>query len=698
MEPPFLSRRASLLVSVIKALADPVRIAYAAAFFFSGVLCLLLIPRAKAFENGEVQTGLVWLLATTGGWGVLKTAYLLLPVPFGEPTYTIGLIIGFATVWAWLYFCSAYTARPFHRNPMLRRLSVALFGLVALVKLTNPLHGLYFTTTEVTDPFPHLAIEHGLLHWSATGLAYVLAAIGLFMLSELYVRSAYDTRSLSVLAGLIALPVVFDIIAVSTPLFINFIYAPIGVAIFAVGVLVVFQERLAAVSTALPDGTASVYLDDDRRIQDTSEAAKDLFPALENATSNPIADVLPAVADHLESPGAILEQGDKPRYYLLETSPVRLAGSAAQVLTFTDVTELERTRRELREKERELSTQNELYRAILSASFAFVYRVDTDRTLTFVSKPVAEVLGYDPDMLVGESIDAVAPTGGVAEQARRYTDDVLDGEAIRLRDFPLQHRDGREVFVDIQVVPIYDPAVSESERTTDDIIGAQGMVRETTDRHRREALISVINRVLRHNVRNELTVINGRAAILAEELDGQPAASAEQIVAAGNRLLSLAESARKIEQSRERSPELESHDIVPMLETAVEQIGDQYATATLSMDSPSKAMVLTKPRVTTAISELLDNAAKHSGDAPTIDIKVTTDPDWVTITIVDDGPGLPDGEREVLTTGAEDPLAHGSGLGLWLANWIVTTLDGDIEILDTVNGTTVDIRLPNANS
>ena len=685
-------------MNVIEALVDPLRIAYAAVFFLSGVLCLLLIPRAKAFENAEIRTGLVWLLATTGSWGVLKTAYLLLPAPIAEPTYAIGLVIGFATVGAWLYFCSAYTARPFHRNPTLRRLSVAVFGLVAVVKLTNPLHGLYFTATEATDPFPHLAIEHGLLHWSATGLAYVLAAIGLFMLFELYIRSAYDTRPLSVLAGLIALPVVFDIIAVSTPRFINFIYAPIGVAIFAVGVLVVFQERLAAVSTALPDGTASVYLDDDRRIQDASEAARDLFPALEHATGKPIADVLPAVADHLESPGAILEQGDEPRYYLLETNPVRLVGSAAQVLTFTDVTELERTRRDLREKERELSTQNELYRAILSASFAFVYRVDTDRSLTFVSEPVAEVLGYDPDMLVGEPIDVVAPTDDVAEQARQYTDDVLAGEAIRLRDFPLQHRDGREVFVDIQVVPIYDPSVAESERTADDTVGAQGMVRETTDRHRREALISVINRVLRHNVRNELTVINGRAAMLAEELDGQPAASAEKIVAAGNRLLNLSESARKIEQSREQSPELASHDIVPMLETAVEQIEDQYPTATLSVDSPTEAMVLTKPRVTTAISELLDNAAKHSGDAPTINIKVTTDPDWVTVTIVDDGPGLPDGEREVLRTGAEDPLAHGSGLGLWLANWIVTTLDGDIEILDTVNGTTVEIRLPNANT
>ena len=678
---------------------DPLRVAYAAVFFGSGILCLLLIPRAKAFENREIRTGLVWLLATTGTWGLLKTAYLLLPAQFGEPTYTLGLIIGFATVWAWLYFCSAYTGRPFHRNPTLRRLSVAVFGLVAVVKLSNPLHGLYFTATQVVEPFSYLAIEHGLLHWSATGLAYVLSAIGLFMIFELYVRSDYDTRPLSVLAGLIALPVGFDLVALSTPLFINFIYAPIGVAIFAVGVLVVFQERLAAVGTALPDGTASIYLDADQRIRDASAAATELFPPLDDAIGEPIAAVLPAVADHLDSHEPILQHGDdEPRYYLVETNPVRLAGSAAQVLTFTDVTELEQTRRELREKERELSEQNELYRAILSASFAFVYRVDPDRELTFVSDPVAEVLGYEPDALVGKQIDTVAPTADIAEQIRRYTDDVLAGEAIRLQDFPLQHRDGRDVFVDVQVVPVYDPSVSETERAADDIVGAQGMVREATDRHRREALISVINRVLRHNVRNELTVINGRAELLADQLDGQPAANAQEIVDAGNRLLDLSESARKIEQSREQSPKLEAHDIVPTVETAVEQIAEQYPDATLSVDTPEEAVVLTKPRVKTAFRELLDNAAKHSGDAPTVDITVAVDPDWVTITIADDGPGLPDGEREVLATGAEDPLAHGSGLGLWLANWIVTTLDGDIEILDTVTGTTVEIRLPNANT
>lgn len=76
---------------------------------------------------------------------------------------------------------------------------------------------------------------------------------------------------------------------------------------------------------------------------------------------------------------------------------------------------------------------------------------------------------------------------------------------------------------------------------------------------------------------------------------------------------------------------------------------------------------------------------------------MTVGAEWVTITVADDGPGLPAGEREVLETGAEDPLAHGSGLGLWLAHWIVTTLDGDVEILDTARGTTIEVSLPRAD-
>jgi len=85
------------------------------------------------------------------------------------------------------------------------------------------------------------------------------------------------------------------------------------------------------------------------------------------------------------------------------------------------------------------------------------------------------------------------------------------------------------VYSDIRVVPLYEPSVPNEERTAEDIVGAQGMVRETTDRHRREGLISVINRVLRHNVRNKLSVINGYAEILANDLNAPKKSSNQPI-------------------------------------------------------------------------------------------------------------------------------------------------------------------------
>ena len=122
-----------------------------------------------------------------------------------------------------MYFCSAYTGRDYHENATARRLSAAVFLAVVSAKVTNPIHERYFTTTEVTVPFEHLAIEHGLFHWGATGLSY-----------ELYAESGYDTRPLALLTGLLAFPIVLGLVALLTPRLVSVIYAPLGVAAFAV--------------------------------------------------------------------------------------------------------------------------------------------------------------------------------------------------------------------------------------------------------------------------------------------------------------------------------------------------------------------------------------------------------------------------------------------------------------------------------
>lgn len=673
---------------------NPVGWAYVGLFGFSGLVCFLAIPRAQKFEDLEIHRGLVWLLGTTGAWAAFKVAFFLAPDPFRGAAYTIGLVFGFATVWAWLYFCSAYTDRVYHRDRVVRWLSVGIFASVVSVKLTNPLHGLYFTTREATVPFEYLVIEHGILHWSVTGLSYVLAAVGMFMVFERYLESGYDAKPLAALTGLLGLPVALDVAALTTAQVINVIYAPLGVAVFAIGVLFVFRQQFIAVQTTTRGDDLSVYVDDGGRIRDYSRAVPSVFPELEGAVGEELSTAHPSLAEAIESDEQVLthDTGDETRYYFVSTSGVTLGDSNARAILLSDVTESERQRRALIERERELDEQNELYRAIIDASFDFMSRLDPDGRFTHVSAPVEDFLGYTAEELDGQPITFVVADNDAVERAQTQLDRIFEGETIQVRDFPLETKAGTTVYADIRGTPVYDGSVPTGDRTPDDVVGIQLMTRDATDRRQREGLISVINRVLRHNLRNEMTVISGYAELLESELDGEQAAKAHVIGSTANRLLDLSESAQVIEENRELSADLEPTDIVPVVERVVTQLETKYPEASVSVGAPETATAETLPRIEIALWELVDNAAKHGGERPSIDIGVTVDPAVVRVRIEDDGPGIPEIERSVLVSGEETQLAHGRGLGLWLVRWITTNLEGDVDATET--GTIVELRLP----
>jgi len=328
---------------------EPAAVAYPAVFGLASLACFVAIPRARGVEAADVRRGLVWLLWTTGGWALLKLGFLTLPAPFREPAYTAGLVLGFATVWAWLYFCSAYAGRSYHRNRTLRRLGTGVFLGVVCIKLTNRLHGLYFTTREASEPFAHLAIEHGVFHWAVTGLSYALAAVGIFVLFELYHESGYDTRLLAVLTLLLGLPIAVDILAYTTPVLIGTIYAPLGVALFVIGVLFVYERRFLAVQSTGDDEDPVVFLDDEYVIRDYTPAAVETFPALEGALGKQLGDRLPEVADALAVDEQVLayERSDGTNYYLVSQTELTLGDAEGSLVLFSDITTAEKRQREL---------------------------------------------------------------------------------------------------------------------------------------------------------------------------------------------------------------------------------------------------------------------------------------------------------------------------------------------------------------
>lgn len=369
---------------------------------------------------------------------------------------------------------------------------------------------------------------------------------------------------------------------------------------------------------------------------------------------------------------------------------------------FTDLiaqmvgSEIARKRRQeaLDERERELEERRELYRAVIDASFDMVFRFDADGVYTYHSPGSEELLGYSPDELLGERYTFLLPNEAVAEKAETLFERVLAGETVEEPYLPLETAAGDIIYVDIRVTPIYAADVPAAERTPDDVVALQGMTHDATERKRREQLNNVLSRVLRHNLRNDMGIVRGYAETLKKRTSAENRELVERILGTADHLLQLGDTARRLEEHVTDSAETEPIDVVPMVSETIDQLEKQYPEASVSLDAPEEALAQTAPQLKTAVWELLDNAARHSCPDPTVDVAIRVTDGQVTITVADDGPGLPEDERTVLETGEETSLVHGSGLGLWLVYWIVSSVRGEIRVSDTAGGACIALEFP----
>jgi len=343
----------------LPATVSPLFVGYVAVFVLAAVACFVSLRSVDRIEDPDTRRGLFALLLLTGGWASAHVGFLLAPtVELAVGFYTVGLIVGIAAVGPWLYFCSAYTGRTLHRDRTYRQVLLGVFLLIVAVKLTNPIHGLYYEANNATVPFAHLAISHQLLHWLVMGLAYSLSMIGYFMLLERFRQVSYDTRPLLALLGVTALPIVLDIVGFATPYLIDITYEPLGVAVFAVGVLSVYVYQFQAIQVTGGNDDPTILVDDDDRIREYNDSATELFAQLREGggIGEPLWSALPDVATATGSDGPVfaIERGEGTRYYRVSETPFAAdQPQLGRLVVLNDVTEREQYRRELeRQNER----------------------------------------------------------------------------------------------------------------------------------------------------------------------------------------------------------------------------------------------------------------------------------------------------------------------------------------------------------
>ncbi|WP_435066712.1 ATP-binding protein [Haloplanus sp. C73] len=200
--------------------------------------------------------------------------------------------------------------------------------------------------------------------------------------------------------------------------------------------------------------------------------------------------------------------------------------------------------------------------------------------------------------------------------------------------------------------------------------------------------LEVLNRVLRHNLRNQLDVINSHAEML-DDADRR-----EAILASTETLAALGARARHIDHILSKEPQPTAVDVAERVESVLNDI--EADDSLISTTVPDDATLRTDAEIlTTVLRSPLENAVRYADSSVAISVESTDA--GCRIEISDDGPGIPTSELEPLVSERETSLQHSRGLGLWELKWGVDKLDGDLSFL-TDDGTTVVIRLPDLDA
>ncbi|MBP1986072.1 sensor histidine kinase [Halolamina salifodinae] len=212
--------------------------------------------------------------------------------------------------------------------------------------------------------------------------------------------------------------------------------------------------------------------------------------------------------------------------------------------------------------------------------------------------------------------------------------------------------------------------------------------------------LSVLNRVLRHNLRNEATVMLGHAEQIVETAEDQGVAdSAETLQRHVEIVGDLAEEADTVMGVYDRrGGGLEERAVRSDAERAVQSVADKHPEAEFSIDVPEGLTAQTDPALPDALEELVENGVVHGADDSEVEVDAAREDDWVAVEVRDNGPGIPEEEYQVVTGESEiTQLTHGSGLGLWVAQAVVDAVDGRLDFgVPEEGGTVVTLRLPPA--
>jgi PAS domain S-box-containing protein len=298
-----------------------------------------------------------------------------------------------------------------------------------------------------------------------------------------------------------------------------------------------------------------------------------------------------------------------------------------------------------------------------------------DNPMIYVNDAFVEMTGYSRADILGRNCRVLQGENTDPDRVASIREAIDAGEpvSVELRNY---REDGTEFWNHLEVAPVRD-----DDGTITNWVGFQ---QDVTERKRRRKQLEVLDRTLRHNLRNELNVIRGRAETIRARASGETLTSAEQIIETSDRLVAMAEKEQAVTELLRDEPEQVEAELRSLCLDIASAARAEHDSVTVDVDCPDGVVASVSTAFDRALRELVTNAVVHNdASTPEVTLSVTERDETVRVEVADNGPKIPEMERKILLEEShQTPLYHGSGLGLWLVKLVVTRSGGTVSFAE----------------
>ncbi len=341
------------------------------------------------------------------------------------------------------------------------------------------------------------------------------------------------------------------------------------------------------------------------------------------------------------------------------------------------------------EMERRLAEEKELFRDLMESLGDWVWEMDLNGIHTYSNDAVKKMLGYEPEEIVGMDSMDLWPERTLTDTGRKnHLERLGEGKGWKNFQALFKHKDGHTVYVLSSAVPLFDESgVLKGYRGIDRDINER--VKKDRELEGSKEQLELINKILRHDLTNNLTVISIALDHYRREGDLNLLDSAEAKVYGSFKLIDQMKSLEMIVSKGGALRSVDVHDVVEKISSNLD----------IGVDNECHCSVLADDAFHSVRENLIRNAIKHGGTDRMV-IRCQGDPDgegMVTLDVIDFGKGIPDNIKEkIFVESFTYGGGGGTGLGLYIVERALRRYGGSVTVHDNEpNGAVFRLKLKN---